>query len=432
MIKRLARLLAVALLLTIALSFVLLNRDSVVVHLWGESSISAMAGVVFIGIFLGGFLLSAAGATFFGLQAYLRERKLKGQLRVQEAADESFNKACEDISCGEFSRAERELEGVIKRFPKHLSAYVELADLYSQKGDLSEAIKVIDRARSIASNNVRLLFTSAQLHQRLGNRTAAVDNLALVLFQSPNEKAARMARDLSEELNRVNDALEYSERLAALTDLTVEDKKILSRLRFKRISEQHVGDIAGEKTALLSFIKKESECVEAYLRLSEIESMTNNAESAAQYYVRAARINGDLALWDKAAQIWLKSGSPDRALAAARAAVKESSSERELISSNLQLARVYLELDLIDEAWIALEAINKLAHDLDGGAGRDQKQTAMIIAAACYSARGLNKDAQRLLFDVTRRSLYLPRQLGAQSDLEGAAGQSPAPRLSTP
>ena len=74
----------------------------------------------------------------------------------------------------------------------------------------------VEAARLADPKNIEVLFRAAELNSRLKNKTAAIDNLALILAQFPSRQAAGLARALSEELGRYDDALEYQEQLEAM------------------------------------------------------------------------------------------------------------------------------------------------------------------------------------------------------------------------
>ena len=72
-------------------------------------------------------------------------------------------------------------------------ARVELSRSLEGQGQAREALRVLEEARASDPKNVEVLFRAAELNQSLNNKTAAIDNLALVLCQHPNRRAAQSA-----------------------------------------------------------------------------------------------------------------------------------------------------------------------------------------------------------------------------------------------
>ncbi|NLF26102.1 MAG: tetratricopeptide repeat protein [Deltaproteobacteria bacterium] len=178
------------------------------------------------------------------------------------------------LAAGEWSKAEALWRKIAKRDPANTIAKVELSRSVEGGGDLKEALRIIDTARISDPSNVEVLFRAAELNLALGNRTAAVDNLALILYHLPSLKAARMARDLSEELGRLQDAFEYQEKVQSAGEEEALLKAAGTRLEFKKLLAEHSEPSdKGKKTAALkNFLKRYGDYAPALEHLATLEA----------------------------------------------------------------------------------------------------------------------------------------------------------------
>jgi len=296
------------------------------------------------------------------------------------------------------------------------------------QGDPQEALRVLDAARAEEPTNVEVLLRAADLNVALKNRTAAIDNLALVLLHQPNAHAARMARDLSEELGRYDDALEYQERLDSMNGGEDESAAARARLRFKKLLKEHDQNPQGLREALTTLVKKDP-CTPALQKLAELETESGHKEQAAQVYTRIARESQDPQALRKAIDIWITSNMPQQALAAARAALKESGG-RKRITAEFELVRVFISLNMLDEAKAELAKIPALLGELGIESDTDIARELLTLRARTYAKLG---DVSRT--DATLKALSdgaLTVAAETAPSYNGNTADAPAPRLSTP
>jgi tetratricopeptide (TPR) repeat protein len=364
MISRINRLIGAILLVAASLYVVILNRDAITIRLTPSFEVTTSAGVIFIAIFCVGIICAACVGAFFGFRAYLRERQLKYRERLRESFYLSMLQARSALAAGELGRAKELWQQIIRREPSNIVARVELSRALEDSGDALDALKVLDAARAEAPDNVEVLLRAAEVNVALGNRTAAIDNLALSLYHKPSAKAAMLARDLSEEIDRIEDALEYHAQAQNLLPSHEAHAATLIRLKLKKLLKDLASSSGTSAGTLLkelrSFAKKHADHAICWETLATHELAANNHEEAAQAYVRAARLTARLDLWYKATEIWLSQRNPDRALAAVRAIAKDSRGIAR-VEAELALVRTYLSLSMFTEALQSLDQVPSLA-----------------------------------------------------------------------
>jgi tetratricopeptide (TPR) repeat protein len=460
MLSRINRLIGAILIIAASLYVVILNREVITIRITPSSEITTSGGVIYIALFCLGILATALVATFFGFKAYLRERHLLYKERVREAFYQNMLKARSALAAGELGKAKDLWLQILKREPSNIVARVELSRSLAQAGESVESLKVLDAARAASPENVEVLLRAAEANVELGNKTAAIDNLALAMYHHPSALAATLARDLSEELGRYDDALEYHAQLQKLDGSSTDSASTSTRLRLRKL----LRDFSADKDSLLkelrTFTKKSPDDAASWEILGTFELETKNFDEAAQCFVRAAKLSQQLRLWQVASDLWIRNNEPTKALAAARAATKDAHGTAR-ISAQLALVRTYLGLNMFDEAEVSLGEIPALAKaqsvSLDSGPmGPALLREISLLKSICYNSLGKYRESTDTLLALARAedaSALLASQgtLGSQvhqnglldatvgSSLALPAGKSsstsesaPPPRLSTP
>lgn len=428
MISRINRIIVVFLIVGVALAIVMLNRDSTTVNLGRTFTVTANTGVILIGTFGLGIACAGLVSIFFGFKAYLRERSLRMKDRQRTAFYDSMMKARGFLSSGEFQRARAEWEKLATRDPANVVARVELSRSLEGMGDPREALRVLDGVRASDPNNIEVLFRAAELNLALNNRTAALDNLALIVAQRPNKKALALARDLAEELDRIEDALEYQAKLEGLAPGDESHREAMYRLEFKKLVRSAGTDQIKLRDDLKAFVKRRSSFVPAIERLAALEESLANPEEAAQLLVKAGKASGQSCYWHSAMKIWRNRNQPEKALAAARNATKETRGVARL-EAEILLIKTYLALDMFEEAKGAIRGFTTLAAAEEATLTQQMSHQVLSLEGLCLSRLGKHAEAAEIWRRLADNDLSLIRPFEALQDLNGDA---PAARLSTP
>lgn len=429
MISKINRFAFVFLVVALALYVVILNTAQLTVHLTPGTTVTGSSGVILIATLFVGILVAGVVGLFFGVKGYLRERRLQSQAAQAQAFYTGMLQARASAVCGEWNKARSQWETLIKKDPTNVIARIELSRCLQATDECVEALRILDAARATDPRNEEVLFRAAELNIALGNKTAAIDNLALILHNHPSKKAASVARDLSEELGRLEDALEYHSQILAMGGPDSELNSIGDRLEFKRLVKSHEGASDALRAELRTFVRKHPEFVPALRRLALLEAEAGNTEDAAQYYIKAAKASRSSAYWNEVAKLWVSKGMPERALAAARTAAKETSGEARLIAE-LELIRIQLSLNQTEDARRSLDAFEQNARALGKAAVGDIILQYFILRGAYYSMTGAHSQAAEVWKRLSRNDLDL--QSFSYISAGVSPNEAPAARLSTP
>jgi thioredoxin-like negative regulator of GroEL len=434
MLRQFNRLIAIALLIAVTIYITLTNSETATIKLGPNITVTTYAGVIYLGVFFIGSVVASIVALFFGFKSYLRERKLRAAARAHQLFFELFLKARSFMASEEWGAARAIWEQILHQDPENTIARVELATCVENLGDCREALRVLDAMRASNHMNAAVLFKAVELNRKLGNKTAAKDNLALIVQEAPTKRALELARNIAEELGKVDDAMDYQRALEKIGHVSEEMVEAKTRLSF----EQLIGSVSNENSlreTLTIFVKKNPTYVPALERLAHLEIARGRLEEGAELLVKAAKLaEGDLSKWNVIIDLWLRAAPGDfsrraeRALAAARSATQGLYGAKR-ISAEFVVAKTLLAVNRAEDARAVLEGVTALAEKEKVGLTPDQIQTRTHLTGLCLARLGLSKDTASLWESLVEPTL--PAAEAGKKPLLSDRGE-PSPALSTP
>lgn len=325
----------------------------------GDSLNDYSTGLVLLAVFMLGVLFTSLIAAYFGVKSFFKERKYKKEVRNSQQFFEGVLNARALSASGSWDKSLSLWKKIDKQDPTKTIAKVEIAKSLEGSGQIKEALKVLEEARTINPNNPEVLFTAADLNLKLNNQTAAIDNLSLLLYHNPSAKAAELARDLSKELNRTEDAIEYHKRFK---ELGGEDKDNLVQadLSLLKLQESNLEDENEKAKELKKLVKKFPNHSPLLNELANIEISRDKLPAAADLIIKSAKLTKDFSGWKKLISMWVEKDQPDKALASAKISIKNLEEEDKILSE-IELTKIYSKLGMHDDS---LELINKIQEDI--------------------------------------------------------------------
>jgi tetratricopeptide (TPR) repeat protein len=434
MLRQFNRLIALALLIAVTLYVTLTNSETATIKLGPSITVTTYAGVIYLGVFFLGCVIASLFALFFGFKSYLRERKLRAAARSHQLFFELFLKARSFMASEEWGAARAIWEQVLHQDPDNTIARVELATCIENLGEPREALRVLDSMRASNHMNAAVLFKAVDLNRKLGNNTAAKDNLALIVQEAPTKRALELARDIAEELGRVDDAMDYHRALEKVGHISEEMIEAKTRISFEQLIRSVENENSLRET-LTIFVKKHPQYVPALERLAQLEIARGRLDEGAELLVKAAKLSeGDLSKWDTVIDLWLRaapgdvSRRADRAVAAARSATQGLHGAKR-IDAEFVVAKTLLAVHRADDARTLLENVSALAEKERVGLTPVQAQIRTHLLGLSMSRLGLSKDTASLWESLVEPTL--PVTETGKKPLLSDRGE-PSPVLSTP
>ena len=201
-------------------------------------------------------------------------------------------------------------------------------------------------------------------------------------------------------------------------------------LQFQRLLVDHAENGSELRSKLKKFVKKHPSYVPAVTELAERESNEGNVEDAAQYFVQAARESGRRHFWYEAAKLWMQNNLGDRALSAARSAVRNTTGVGRL-RAELDLIRLLLAFEHIDEAKRLLEQFLSLAKTESVTPDIDLMRDFLILKGYCLNLRREFDQATQVWKNLSDHEFEFQAAL-PEPNKRLAIGAPPSPTLSTP
>ena len=434
MLRQFNRLIALAILIAVTIYITLTNSETATIKVGPNISVTTYAGVIYLGVFFCGSVVASVVALFFGFKSFLRERKLRSAARTHQLFFDLFVKGRSFMASEEWGAARAVWEQILHQDPDNTIARVELATCFQNLGDYREALHVLDMMRASNHLNAAVLFKAVELNRKLGNNTAASDNLALIVREAPTKRALELARDIAEELGRTEDALDYQRSLEKIGYTSEEMVEAKTRLTFTQL----VSSIENQNSlreALTIFVRKNPNYAPALERLADLEVAAGRLEEAAELLVRAAKVSSsDQSRWTMIIDLWLKTAPgdfqrrSDRALAAARSATQGAHGATR-IDSEFIVVKTLLAVNRADDARALLEGLPKLAEKEKISLSPRQIQTKSHLTGLCLSRLGLAKDTGSIWESLVEPSLPAANT-GKRPPLSDRG--EPSPALSTP
>jgi len=379
-------------------------------------------------------VIASLVALFFGFKSYLRERKLRAAARSHQLFFELFLKARSFMASEEWGAARAIWEQVLHQDPDNTIARVELATCIENLGEPREALRVLDSMRASNHMNAAVLFKAVDLNRKLGNNTAAKDNLALIVQEAPTKRALELARDIAEELGRFDDAMDYHRALEKVGHISEDMIEAKTRISFEQLIRSVENETSLRET-LTIFVKKHPQFVPALERLAQLEIARGRLDEGAELLVKAAKLSeGDLSKWDTVIALWLRaapgdvSRRADRAVAAARSATQGLHGAKR-IDAEFVVAKTLLAVHRADDARTLLENVSALAEKERVGLTPVQAQIRTHLLGLSMSRLGLSKDTASLWESLVEPTL--PVTETGKKPLLSDRGE-PSPVLSTP
>ena len=493
MVQKLTRILTVTLILALCVAVIYLNPEHTTMHYGPASSITAMSGVVYLGCFALGVGISLFFWVLYGIRVYFRERALLSKGQQSRQFYESLLEARGLLASKEFVRAKDRWQKLIKRDPTDIIARVELSRSLEQAGEKKEALKILDKARAADPTNVEVLLRAADLNLSLGNKTAAVDNLALVLYHHPNAYAAGLARELSEQLGRTEDALEYNEQYETLSG--GRDREVFARLQYEKLRiELEDKDRKGRISLLRKFVQQNRFFTQAAIDLAllyfeKANTFSNGIDiltASAKESLGSDTPREALVVWRQMVSVIMDHSSDDEAFAMIERAAQDigvfgksngnARTEGVKLDIRLDIAQAQLANEDADDALTSLNALKEqiasvscphvassssASSDSSNSPGDSQKKGRcpyvsgrmedlrnerrgmryLALKGSTLSALGQHEEAEQIWSKLTSCQSFLPGSLSGNKkkspELELKSGKNgtakqPSPELSTP
>jgi len=268
----------------------------------------------------------------------------------------------EMLAAGDFPAAKNLFTKLVKADDTDVLSRSMLAETSFREGNLQEALDIVDSARQDQRENVELLFLGAAINEQMANRTAAYDNIKLVLKQQPKNKTAlKKLVELAEPLGRLDEAISFQEQYIKSISGSERDSAadLLAHLEFsKALSEAEESKPALLRKSIENVLKRHRNYGPALAKLSDFELKAEKPKAASKLLSRAFVSTSDASYLKRASEIWLEKDEPAKALDVFKKGVSSSENSGKISrSGRMGLIRFLAEQEMNSEAKEELDTL---------------------------------------------------------------------------
>ncbi|MDT8317735.1 MAG: tetratricopeptide repeat protein [bacterium] len=329
----------------------------------GSSGWEAPVVLLLFLTFLTGFLASYLITAFKNAKIYLGNVKLSREKKAFDRLEALLGRAKLAILFGNLTEGELILKDCISSFDADARPYLMLLDIYMKEGDVEKAFAIIDNIPPALIGNGELLFYKAKNLMAKGSFERAIDILKDINASHGSIDTKRLLRDAYIEAALFEDASTLQAeilKLAGKTDLDRESSiSIQLRYELARKAIKSGRDADGIKM-LKELIKKWPESAQPYVALGKLYWKKGEKKSAEESWEKGYSKTSNMIFVFLMEDCYLKENEPQKVIGLYKDLIAREPGNNLM---HLFLGKIYLRLEMIDEALEKFEKAGELGLD---------------------------------------------------------------------
>jgi lipopolysaccharide biosynthesis regulator YciM len=335
----------------------------------GKPFTAALPAVVVTSFAAGALIIFLAGLirdVVEGWKGLKKGRKAK----KEEALQAEIAKGLSFLFQGNVEQARIHLTNALRRDPDNLDIYAKLSDMHAGRGELKEAVDLLERGWAIDPQNEEILLKKAKLYDQMGNLAMATTTLEKILAMDPKNLPALMAlRDVYVQQKNWKEALSVQKSIVSNTKGETHDasreKSLYLGLRYEYAqSLVETGDEGSLEKALTlckDIIRSQKEFQPAYILLGDIYQKQKRWVEAGKILGRGFRVSRGVIFLLRLEDLYLKRNDRKTLLKIYRRTL-ENNPDNSIIP--LFYSRLCLRLNMLDEAMDELVEMKNRRKDM--------------------------------------------------------------------
>lgn len=382
------RLLASIIILSVFIYLYSLNPHQVSFYLTKDRYASLpLVLLLFISFFMG-ILLALIGLVLTGVHNIIYEWRERRAAKRSIDAKKLYSEAVEDMFKGDIAKAQNLLKKSLIKSPQHIDSCLKLAEIYLKDGKIEAAKDALEKGLSASPSNPEIIFKLTDVYAAANNRDKAYVLLNNYLEKEPSSLyALQKIRELLADDEQWHEAIEHQKKVVAIIksgasseaagDKLKEEINILLSIRYeaaKAFYKEEKWNSALEQVE--DILNIDNSFIPAHILMGNIFYKQGKPSSAVKVWERAYRKYRHIALFMQLEELYLKESLPHKIIRLYKRTIDFHPDDKRL---RLFLARLYLRLEMIDEAIKELEGLLSESED--------SKYLNILIADA-YTRRG--------------------------------------------
>ncbi|MBI5344135.1 MAG: tetratricopeptide repeat protein [Deltaproteobacteria bacterium] len=339
--------------------------------------------LLFIG-FLAGAGLAVINSLLVDAKRAIKEVMSRREKRQNAEADENYRKGVEALAIGDTRLARTHIEKALMSRPTDAGMIISLSDTYMREGRAPAAMKVLENGITNNPGDSAILSAIGKCSRDAGDDLRASKAFDEVIETDPkNQYALRNLRDIMVKEKAWPQAASMQKRVLDNEDdnrVKERERRLYTGLLFEtaaKLAEE--GRLVEAISKVKEVLKNDSAFMPAHMLLGMILYRQGNAANAIKVWEKEYSRRPALPLLLKIEDAHIKESAPDRILERYNREISANPGE---INPRLLLARLYLRLEMVDNAIDELEGLYHEGEDtfyvqaLLGEAYLRRKQTA--------------------------------------------------------
>ncbi len=322
--------------------------------------------LVFSG-FVAGVVLAVLNSLVADARRALKEMRERREKKLLIQADENYRKGVELLVKGDTVSARELLEKSHAAKPNETGTIISLAETYMREDRPREAVKVLERGFLDNSSSIGVLSSLARCATESGDAQRAAKALEEVVRLDPgNLYALRKLRDLRVKESQWVEAAELQKRVLDSErneELKKKERKLLTGLLYESAClSTGEGRLTEALVRVKEALKIDDRFLPGHILLGEVLDRQGSSSSAAKVWEKAlARFAAPEPLILKLEDLCIRESAPERILERYN---KEILTNPNGLNMRLLLARLYLRLEMVDNA---IEELERLQNEGEEG-----------------------------------------------------------------
>ncbi|MBI5892950.1 MAG: tetratricopeptide repeat protein [Deltaproteobacteria bacterium] len=347
--------------------------------------------LLFISFFLG-MLLALISFVLTGVNKIIYEWRERQTAKRSIDAKKLYSEAVENIFKGDIAKAQNLLKKSLIKDPQHIDSCLKLAEIYLKDGKTEAARDALGKGLSASPSNPEIIFKLIDVCAAANDRDKTYVLLNNYLEKEPSSLyALQKIRGLLAADEQWHESIGHQKKVVAIIKSGIsseaageassnklkEEIILLSGSRYeaaKVFCKEEKWSSALEQ--IEDILKIDNSFVPAHILMGNIFYKQGKPSSAVKVWERAYRKYRHIALFMQLEELYLKESLPSKIIRLYKRTIDFHPDDKRL---RLFLARLYLRLEMIDEAIKELEGLS-----MEGENSRYQN----LLIAEAYTRRG--------------------------------------------
>lgn len=350
--------------------------------------------------FFAGVIIAVLNSLLVDARRAWRDIQSRKEKKLLAQADENYRKGTDLLVKGDTAGARELIEKALKAKPNETGLVISLSETYMRENKPQDAVKVLEAGFMSNSSSIGILSSLARCAADSGDVLRATKALEEVVRLDPrNLYALRKLRDFRIKESLWADSADLQKKIVENEKdeaTRKREKRLLTGLLFEAASRSFAdGKLSEALLRLKEVLRNDDTFMPAHLLLGDVLARQGNTANAVKVWDKARqKFPKAEALILRLEDLYINESAPERILEKYKKEIHANPGDYNL---RLLLARLYLRLEMVDNAIEELEAMQNEGvegyyhHVLLGEAYLRRKQS---VKAAHLFQRALGLDRE--------------------------------------